>query len=71
MINKIFKKNGYKFCASSAAHYWWLKNNYPELHARVKEAIREGTFEVVGGSWVEFDGSIPNGESMTRQLLYG
>lgn len=31
----------------------------------------EGRFEVVGGSWVEFDGNIPSGESMMRQFLYG
>ena len=24
-INNLFKDQGFKFCASSAAHYWWLK----------------------------------------------
>ena len=33
--------------------------------------MKQGTFEVVGGTWVEFDGNVPNGESMNRQFLYG
>ena len=31
----------------------------------------EGRLSGVGGAWVEFDGNLPNGESMIRQLLYG
>lgn len=70
-INNIFKGQGLRFSATSAAHYWWLQQNYPEVYQRVKEAVKDGTFEVVGGTWVEFDGNIPSGESMTRQFLYG
>jgi alpha-mannosidase len=65
-IKNLFKHENFKFCASSAAHYWWLKKYYPELYERLKEAIADGTFEVVGGTWVEFDGNVPSGESMTR-----
>lgn len=71
LINNVFCHHGFKFCASSAAHYWWLKKHYPELYDRLKEAIAEGTFEVVGGTWVEFDGNVPSGEAMARQFLYG
>lgn len=61
----------HRFCASQLGQYYWLKINYPEVFNRVKEAVKKGTFEVVGGSWVELDGNVPNGESMIRQLLYG
>ena len=61
----------FNFCASSAQQYEFVKNDYPELFTRIKEKIEEGRFEPVGGSWVEFDGNIPSGESMTRQFLYG
>ena len=37
----------------------------------MRESIKKGRFEVVGGSWVECDGNVPSGESMVRQLLYG
>jgi len=70
-MNNLFDQHNFKFCASSAAHYWWLKKYYPELYVRLQEAVKQGKFEVVGGTWVEFDGNVPNGESMTRQFLYG
>jgi alpha-mannosidase len=43
-----------------------LKQYYPEVYQRLKDAVKEGLFEIVGGTWVEFDGNVPNGESMTR-----
>lgn len=62
----------FKFCASSAAQYWWLKHNNPETYKRVQQqALSDGRFEVVGGTWVEFDGNVPSGESMLRQFYYG
>lgn len=70
-MTNVFKDKGFKFSASSAAHYWWLKKYYPELYGRLKEQIKQNNFEYVGGSWVEFDGNLPSGESMTRQFLYG
>lgn len=33
--------------------------------------MKDGVFEVVGGTWVEFDGNLPSAESMTRQFLHG
>ena len=57
---------GYKFCASQIGQYYWLKQNYPEVYERVKEAVKAGRFEVVGGSWVENDGNIPSGEAILR-----
>ena len=61
----------YKFCASSAQQYQFVKEDYPELFARIQEKAKEGRFEFVGGTWLEFDGNIPSGESMARQFLYG
>ena len=61
----------FNFWASSAQQYEFVKDDYPELFQRIKDKVNEGRFEVVGGSWVEFDGNIPSGESMIRQFLYG
>ena len=61
----------FKFCASQIGQYYWLRKYYPDVFARVQAAVREGRFEVVGGSWVECDGNVPSGESMARQMLYG
>jgi alpha-mannosidase len=61
----------YKFCASSAQQYDWVREDYPELFSRIQSQTEKGRFEVVGGTWVEFDGNLPSGESMVRQFLYG
>lgn len=62
---------GYRFCASSAQHYAWLEEDAPELFERVGEAVAEGRWELVGGSWIEPDCNLPAGESLLRQILYG
>lgn len=61
----------FKFCASSAQQYQFVKDDYPELFARIQDKAKQGRFEFVGGSWLEFDGNMPSGESMARQFLYG
>jgi alpha-mannosidase len=37
----------------------------------VKENVKKGKFQPVGGSWVEHDTNLPSGESLVRQFLYG
>jgi alpha-mannosidase len=61
----------HRFAASSAQHYAWLAEDAPTLYARVRERVREGRWEVVGGAWVEPDCNLPSGESLVRQMLYG
>lgn len=60
-----------RFCCSQAQQYKWLEENYPGLFDRVKEKVKEGTFQPIGGSWVEHDTNLPSGESLVRQFLYG
>jgi alpha-mannosidase len=61
----------HRFTCSQAQQYKWLKQLYPALFDRVKEKVKKGTFQPVGGSWVEHDTNMPSGESLIRQFLYG
>src|SRR5829696_1022425 len=61
----------HRFAASSAQHYAWLEEDAAGLYERLCLRVREGRWEVVGGSWVEPDLNLPSGESLVRQLLYG
>jgi len=63
----------FSFCASSSGLYEWVKHDYPKLFEEIKEYIltKNQRFFPVGGSYLEFDGYVPSGESMTRQMLYG
>ncbi|GAC1432664.1 MAG: alpha-mannosidase [Ktedonobacteraceae bacterium] len=49
----------------------WLKEDMPEIYARLKQRVTEGRFEPVGAMWVEVDCNLPSGESLVRQIMHG
>lgn len=61
----------YTFVQSSPQLYKFIKEDYPEIYARIKEKIKEGSWEVTGGMWVEADCNLTSGESLVRQFLHG
>ena len=61
----------YTFVHSQASQYEWLEQDYPVLLERVRKAISDGRWEVVGSMWVEADCNLTGGESLIRQFLYG
>jgi len=61
----------YKFLQSMPQLYEFVKEDYPEIYAEIKNMIKDGRWEVNGGMWVEADCNIPSGESLVRQFLYG
>lgn len=61
----------HRFAVSQAQQYKWLKQLYPYVFSRVKEKVKKGSFQPIGGSWVEHDTNLPSGESLIRQFVYG
>jgi len=61
----------YKFMSSQPQLYYFLKQRYPELYAKVKERVSEGRWEPEGGMWLEADCNLTSGESLVRQFLHG
>ncbi|KAJ2807100.1 Glycoside hydrolase, 38 vacuolar alpha mannosidase [Coemansia furcata] len=61
----------YKFAASQAQQFEWMRVLYPVLFERVKEKVKSGQFIPIGAAWSEFDANIPSGESLVRQFLLG
>ncbi|MFJ5260126.1 alpha-mannosidase [Streptomyces sp. NPDC088387] len=59
------------FACSSAQQYAWMKEQRPEIFARMKKAAADGNWAPVGGMWVEADGNLPGGEALARQLVHG
>ena len=60
-----------RFTCSSAQQYKWLETIYPAAFDRVKVKVKAGTFQPIGGSWVEHDTNLPSGESLVRQFITG
>jgi len=61
----------FTFTCSSAAHYHWMEQHAPEMFEEIRNRVREGRWEIIGGWWVQPDVNIPSGESFVRQSLYG
>jgi alpha-mannosidase len=61
----------YRYLYTAAYHYQVLKEDRPDLYARVQEKARQGQWEANGGMWIEADVRLPGGESLVRQMLLG
>ncbi|WP_433973807.1 glycoside hydrolase family 38 C-terminal domain-containing protein [Tunturiibacter lichenicola] len=61
----------YTFSQSAAQYTEWMAEKYPALNEQIKQRVKEGRWEIVGGMWVEPDLNLPDGESQVRQLLIG
>ena len=60
----------FTFAQSQASVYQIIADYAPELLPAIRARIREGRWEVTASHWVETDKNMPNGESLTRHLLY-
>ncbi|WP_394214910.1 alpha-mannosidase [Brachybacterium vulturis] len=59
------------FTATSAQQYEWLQEHQPDVFERVRSAIADGRWFPAGGMWVESDATMPGGEALLRQFIYG
>ncbi len=59
------------YAQSEAVTYDWIEKQHPDLFKAIKDKVRAGRWEIVGGMWVEPDCNLIAGESWARQLLYG
>ncbi|WP_170154367.1 alpha-mannosidase [Protaetiibacter intestinalis] len=62
---------GYRYGTSQPQQLAWMKEQRPELFARLRDAAASGRLELQGSFWVEPDTNMPSGESLVRQALVG
>ncbi|MDD9267377.1 alpha-mannosidase [Paenibacillus sp. GCM10023248] len=70
-LDRMNESEDFIFTSSSAAMYEWIENNEPSMFAEIKQRVKEGRWNIVGGWWIQPDCNIPSGESFVRQGLYG
>lgn len=61
----------YIFLQSQPQLYQYIKEDCPQLYAKIKERIAQGRWEAEGGMWVEADCNLSSGEALVRQFLHG
>nr|MDO8110697.1 glycoside hydrolase family 38 C-terminal domain-containing protein [Candidatus Sigynarchaeota archaeon] len=70
-MGSIFYPGKYTFHASQPQVQEYIKEDDPALFEQIKEQVKKGSFNIVGGSWVEPDCMMPSGEGFIHQRLYG
>lgn len=70
MLQLMKEYPDFVFMQSQASVYKIVEEFAPELLPEIRERIRGGQWEVTASTWVETDKNMPNGESLTRHLLY-
>ncbi len=71
VLNLQKKHNNLTFGHTTAYLYQWIENNQPSLFKQIQKAVKNKTWEILGGMWVEPEVNLISGESLVRQLLYG
>jgi alpha-mannosidase len=61
----------YHFSQSQPQLYQYTEENYPEIFEGIKERVKEGRWEAMGGTWIEPDCNATGAESLARQFLLG
>lgn len=61
----------YLFMSSQPVLYEFVKEKYPPLLDKIREKVKEGSWEPEGAMYVEADCNVTSGESLVRQILYG
>ena len=59
----------FTFAQSQASTYEIIEKFRPDMLDEIKARIKEGRWEVTAAEWVEPDKNMPDGESLTRQIL--
>lgn len=70
-LRLMAEDDGYRFVQSQAELYAMVREDDPALFQRIQAAVRNGSWEPVGGMWVESDTQLLAGESLVRQILLG
>jgi len=70
MLNLLNEYPEFTFSQSQASIYRIVEQYAPEMLQEIKQRVAEGRWEVTASHWVEADKNMPNGESLSRHLLY-
>ncbi|HMK37813.1 MAG TPA: glycoside hydrolase family 38 C-terminal domain-containing protein [Bacteroidota bacterium] len=70
VMNLMAARPDFTYTQSSAAYYDWIERLSPDLFTQIRQRVKDGRWEVVGGMWVEPDCNLPSGESWARHLMY-
>ena len=70
-LNLMDSHPSFHFSQSQPQLYEFVRQDHPEIFARIQAQVRKGGWEPLGGTWLEMDCNITGPESLARQFLLG
>ena len=70
ILNLMKEYPDFTFAQSQASTYRIIEKFAPEMIDEIKARIHEGRWEISASAWTETDKNMPNGESLSRHILY-
>jgi alpha-mannosidase len=71
MLDLMDKDPEVTFIRGESAIYQHIQETDPETFARIKQRVREGRWDVVGGSYIQPDTNLPATETLSRHFHLG
>lgn len=62
---------GFIFNHNEALLYQWIEEHEPSLFERIRQLVKAGKWNIIGGWYLQPDCNMPSGESFVRQILVG
>lgn len=70
VLNLMKEYPDFTFAQSQASTYRIIERFAPEMLDEIRKYVKEGRWEVSASTWTETDKNMPNGESLSRHILY-
>ncbi|MDD4773749.1 MAG: glycoside hydrolase family 38 C-terminal domain-containing protein [Eubacteriales bacterium] len=70
VLNLMKEYPDFTYAQSQASVYKIIETQAPEMIEEIKKYVHEGRWELSASTWVETDKNMPNGESLSRHILY-
>lgn len=68
-LDRMKDFDDFKFTSACAVYYEWIERIDPDMFEEIKQRIKEGRWNIVGGWYLQPDCNIPDGESFARHAL--
>ena len=70
-LDRMNDFDDFKYTSACSGYYEFIEKIDPEMFEEIKQRVREGRWEIVGGWVLQPDCNIPSGESFARHSLIG
>ena len=68
-LDRMKDFDDFKFTSACAVYYEWIERIDPDMFEEIKQRVKEGRWNIVGGWYLQPDCNIPDGESFARHAL--